>query len=1804
MPFRTKLTSGRGLPSRLRRRVFSAERLEQRMMLAANPVITEFVASNGGSLHDGSVPPQTPDWIEIRNVGDEAVNLGGWHLTDSADNLGRWTFPDTQLSPGEFLVVFASGNGVPDSLGNLHTNFSLNVDAEYVALVRPNLTVASEYGADGQVYPPQRTDISYGIANETASMTLVSQIDSARVHVPTSAAQFPQNWYERDFDDSNWQAGSSAIGFDAPLPPQLNLINVAPGGSASQSTTAQTFTANLAINGSNGDFTHTLGTDPNPMWTLNLNGSSNIAEIIINNRTSCCLSRLRDIRVTIRNAADTADVYVSPLLNPENVLGNGLLDVGPTSLSLDLVALTGGTVSGGIVRITRTPDTDLSGSGGQGNADEGAVLSLAEVQVFADAGQTLSNLALAGVASQSTTNGALTANRAIDGVLTNLTHTLGTDTNPSWQVNLGGTFDLDNIVIRNRGDGCCQSRLRDIRVTIRNAADTQDLYVSPLLNAENVLGNRTLNGPATLSLDLVALTGGRVSGGIVRITRVPDPDLSGTSGQGNADEANVLSLGEVQVFGVAATTTLPNVASGKPTSQSTTNAAFGPELAVDGNNGNFTHTSAGDPNPTWELDLTAPHAISQIVVRNRGDGCCQSRMRDITVEVYESDNFTLAWSSGLLNPENTLGGGTLNGPASFNLDIAALAGAPVVGQFVRVRRTPDPDLSGTGGQGNPDESSVLSLGEVQVFGEEVPRYLSYIGTDLYDDMRGVTPVALQRVPFTINNTDAVDVLTLRMRYDDGFAAYLNGTQIASRNAPQLLAWDSTATAERNDDAAVVFESIDVSAFRQLLTTGTNVLAIAGLNRTASDDDFLLAAELVATDVLASQVSYMRTPTPGTLNGPGFAGFVDDTTFDGDPLEFNGRGFYENAFDVTVSTTTPGATLVYTTDGSVPSLTHGTLVAPANTNTPPSASVRITTTTTLRVTAFKEGYEPANVDTQTYIFLDDVIQQTGAGRPASWNGFPADYGMDPNVVNNPAYASTIKDDLRSIPTMSIVMPPDDLFGPTNGIYTFSEARGDAWERGASIELINTDGSTAFQIDAGVSMFGFGFRPHSSTPKHSFHLSFKDEYGASKLEYPMFADSPVSSFDDLILRAQGNASWGDFRDTIKYTQYIHDTWARDTMRDMGNLTTHATYVHLYINGLYWGLYNPVERPDAGFMSEYQGGEKEEYFALNARTGTIEAIDGGAAAIADWDSLIALADSSASTAAGYAQIAERIDIDNLMDYVLVNFYGGNKDWAGNNGNNQRVSRRNAPGYKWTSFVWDVEWNFQEVDYNATGINTSFRSPTRIHARLMANPEYRIRFADRAYEHLYNDGNLTPAKVAERWMVRADEIDRAVVGESARWGDARREPPYTRNVEWIGEQNRLLTQYFPQRTNILINQLRATNSFPTIEAPSFNQHGGEVSPGFDLTMSAPAGTIYFTRDGSDPRLEGGGVSGSAILYSETGPIELEATTLVKARVLLNGQWSPLHEALFSVSSPLRITELMYHPREAGPGETFTDRDQYEYLELQNTGIEPLSLAGYQLGGGVTFTFGDIVLGAGERVVVVSNMTAFAERYPHITNVAGQYLGNLSNAGETLVLAGPIGEIIQSFAYDDAWYPQTDGPGKSLVIVTPFAPTETWGLAESWQPSREIDGSPGSIDVFHGDANLDDRVDLVDLAILQSHMGMTAGATRAMGDLNGDGAVNRQDVAILARGFGSGLSALPQSPAAAAVVVRSTPSDDSRNPLTPLAATRRPAGQHEGARASRVSARSIDVALSESLDQLSAERDSLRTAKTRRVAQPRAMTL
>src|SRR2546429_2542017 len=406
-----------------------------------------------------------------------------------------------------------------------------------------------------------------------------------------------------------------------------------------------------------------------------------------------------------------------------------------------------------------------------------------------------------------------------------------------------------------------------------------------------------------------------------------------------------------------------------------------------------------------------------------------------------------------------------------------------------------------------------------------------------------------------------------------------------------------------------------------------------------------------------------------------------------------------------------------------------------------------------------------------------------------------------------------------------------------------------------------------------------------------------------------------------------------------------------------------------------------------------------------------------------------------------------------MLVIFWGGNLDapisnFIGNTNPNNMFCVRNRTGLHggFRFFAHDSEHTLliEQLNVDRTGpfaagdptvqgaASALARSnPQYLFTRLAGNAEFRLRVADHVQKQFFNGGALTTEACRARFLTRSNEIYSAVVGESARWGDSKHQPAYTRDVDWVGEMDRIYGTYLAQRPGIVLGQLRTKSWYPAVVAPSFNQFGGNVPYGFQLTMSAPAGTIYYTRDGSDPRLTGGAVSPTALIYS--GPLTLNQSAQIKARVLNGGVWSALSEATYYIIqnfTGLLLTEIMYHP----PNTTNYDGDAFEFIELKNVAGTNLELSGVRFANGISYAFpvGTFVA-PGQFMVLAGNPTAFASKYPGVP-VAGVYTNNLSNGGETVTLVHVTGAPIFSVNYGTRppWPSSADGAGFSLVPVNP----------------------------------------------------------------------------------------------------------------------------------------------------------------------------
>ncbi|MFW5726013.1 MAG: lamin tail domain-containing protein, partial [Bacteroidota bacterium] len=340
----------------------------------------------------------------------------------------------------------------------------------------------------------------------------------------------------------------------------------------------------------------------------------------------------------------------------------------------------------------------------------------------------------------------------------------------------------------------------------------------------------------------------------------------------------------------------------------------------------------------------------------------------------------------------------------------------------------------------------------------------------------------------------------------------------------------------------------------------------------------------------------------------------------------------------------------------------------------------------------------------------------------------------------------------------------------------------------------------------------------------------------------------------------------------------------------------------------------------------------------------------------------------------------------------------------------------------------------------------------------------ADRIYRHYYQTMVFHPDSSIARFMQTADQLQLAIIAESARWGDRGVSNPRNKMDDWVPAVNRVVNDFFPYRSDILKNQLMAENLYVSLLPPVIKKDGMvapqttiPVSRKVTITMENPNsnGTVYYTTDGIDPRSPGGNLSAGALaLAGFEASVDILPGTVLKARTRYTNQWSPLHEVWFqdeNVLNSLKITELHYHPANVG---TVSGRD-LEFIELKNTGTTTLDLSGLAFTDGVEMTFPDgTALEPQQFVVIASNDSVFTSFYDLAPSFV--YSGQLSNGGEKVVLSNPDGEEIIAFTFYDEypWPMAADGDGYSLVstLINPVGDPDTY---QYWMLSGYVGGSP-----------------------------------------------------------------------------------------------------------------------------------------------------
>ena len=262
-------------------------------------------------------------------------------------------------------------------------------------------------------------------------------------------------------------------------------------------------------------------------------------------------------------------------------------------------------------------------------------------------------------------------------------------------------------------------------------------------------------------------------------------------------------------------------------------------------------------------------------------------------------------------------------------------------------------------------------------------------------------------------------------------------------------------------------------------------------------------------------------------------------------------------------------------------------------------------------------------------------------------------------------------------------------------------------------------------------------------------------------------------------------------------------RATYSVMGHSASRSRPVHLHLNGLYWGIYDLCERPDAGFAARTWGGRSVDYDARNAN----KVLSGDTIA---WDRLMRLINAGITNEVTEKALRAELDVPAFIDFMLLNLYGANGDW--DRASNWYAARRRNPPGLWQFLVWDGERTLENPQDNRLQDDDD-QSPTRIFQKLRQSPNFCREFATRARKHMAPGAALSADAAAARYRSMADHLEPALFAEALRWGDYRNQihrykegafETYTVEGHWKPEVERIVQRYFPARVEAFKSQLR----------------------------------------------------------------------------------------------------------------------------------------------------------------------------------------------------------------------------------------------------------------------------------------------------------------------------------------------------------------------------------------------------------------
>lgn len=915
-----------------------------------------------------------------------------------------------------------------------------------------------------------------------------------------------------------------------------------------------------------------------------------------------------------------------------------------------------------------------------------------------------------------------------------------------------------------------------------------------------------------------------------------------------------------------------------------------------------------------------------------------------------------------------------------------------------------------------------------------------------------------RKKFAVTDLNNLKSLWLHMDYDDGFVAYLNGTEVCRSgmgNAGSAVSYNTAATSHE----AVMFsggspEGFNISEHIALLNENSNVLAIQVHNTNATSSDLsaipFLTVGYSANVENSSPVSqYLNLPilyphTNFKLSSSGetlSVTYKDETVSDSInygivPSNYSfGRdinnmatwGFFEIptpgglnqtkiASDIVKSVLQFSITETFLKSKSQLGISGAGLNEEIrytlNGNEPTQNStlfrgpIELTKNTVVRARVFKTGAIPGKITTRTYIF----------------------------------------DAPPTVPVISVSTDSMNLWDNETGIYVLGDTYENQnpyfganfwedWEKPASIEMTGVNGEQIFSMNCGIKIFGAWSR---ARPQKSLAVFFRSEYGEPVLEnVQLFQSKPITSFKSLVLRNAGN--------DYDYTRF-RDGMMTDLVKDMNTDIQGFQPVVLYLNGQYWGHINLREKINEDYIESNHDVDAKKLDLLEYDAAVLEGSNAEYLELLDF-----LNNNSLLSDANYEVAAKQIDIENFMDYELSQIYFNNRDWPGNN---IKYWKSQAEDGKWRWIMFDTDFGFGIYGGSDYTLNTvsfalepngpSWPNPpwsTFLLRKLVENQKFKFAFINRFADVLNTTfvGNDVVAHIDSMAALIKPEIAR----HYSRWN-----MPSPNSWESAVQTMRTFALNRVANVQAHINQQFVRGGIFEVTLSNSPASAGYIK----LNTIEVAGDLW-----KGKYFENVPVSLTANAYRghKFHHWEVNGVTVVSKTVQINLKKATTFKAFYEEEiddgNSVVINEINYNP--------MVEKDAGDWVEIYNWGRVDLDISGW------TFKDDDdthqykipenTILKSDGYLVICRDTADFNLIYPGVTNKTGNFDFGLGSTGDAVRLFDKTGILVDSvkFGSELPWPAEPNGSGTTLELRHYSYDNSR---AEYWRSSLEKLGTPG----------------------------------------------------------------------------------------------------------------------------------------------------